>query len=328
MHVLVFTVWPVEFWRTPKSQVERLRERFPNVRFTHALTDEEALAAIDTVDVALASRLSPAMMERAQGLRWVHSTAAAVANLLPLRDCAARGIHITNSRGIQAVPIAEHVIGGLLLLSRRFNLMLQAQRERRWIQGELTDQAWPWSVAGQKMTIVGFGTIGQEVARRAHAFGMRVTGVRRRIDQAVPPFVDRIVGTSDLNEALRGCDVLVVSAPFVPETDRLIRAEQIALLNPGAIIINVARAKIVDEPAMLEALKNGQLGGAVLDVFEREPLDPSSPLWSLPNVVISPHSAGVRPDHWAEVIDLFSENLRRFQRGESLLNMVNSEAGY
>ena len=233
-----------------------MREHFPEIQFTHALSDAEAVAAIETADVALASRLSQAMVERAPRLRWVHSTAAAVANLLPLGQFTARGILVTNSRGIQAVPIAEHVMGGLLVLARRFNLMLEAQRERRWIQTELTGDAWPWSLYGKKMVVLGLGTIGQEVARRAHAFGMRVIGVRRRADQAAPPFVDGVVGPDRLNEVLKGADVVVISAPFTPETDRLIRAEQIALLNKGAIIINVARGKIVDESALLEALGN------------------------------------------------------------------------
>jgi D-2-hydroxyacid dehydrogenase (NADP+) len=327
MNVLVFTVWPVEFWRVPESQVQRLREQFPHITFVHTLSDADAAEAIQTADVALASRLSAAMVNRAPRLRWVHSTAAAV-GILPLQELAARGIAVSNSRGIQAAPIAEHVMGGLLALSRRFNLMLEAQRERRWIQNEVASTAWPWSLKGRKMTILGFGTIGQEVASRAHAFGMRVTGVRRRLDQPLPPYVDRMMGGNQLDDALRGADVLVISAPFIQETDRMIRAEQMALMKRGAILINVARAKIVDEAAMLDALHSGQLGGAVLDVFEREPLDPSSPLWNLSNVIISPHSSGVRPDHWDEVIDLFSENLRRFQHGESVLNEVDPTAGY
>jgi phosphoglycerate dehydrogenase-like enzyme len=325
---MIFTVWPVAFWQTPKSQVDRLSKRFPEISFRHALTDDEASLAIETTDIALASRLSAAMVERAPRLRWVHSTAAAVANLLPLDEFAARGIIVTNSRGIQAVPIAEHVMGGLLVLARRFNVMFDAQRDRRWIQNELTRNAWPWSLQGRKMTILGLGTIGQEVARRAHAFGMSVTGIRRRLDQPVPAFVERMVGPDRLHDALRGCDVLVISAPFISGTDGLIGTKAIALLNGGAIIINVARGKIVDEAALITAIQSGHLGGAVLDVFESEPLDRASPLWSLPNVIISPHSAGVRPDHWDEVIDLFSENLRRFQRGEPLLNMVNCDAGY
>src|SRR3989440_4338284 len=133
MNVLIFTVWPVEFWKVPKAQVERLRERFPQVTFTHALTDAEALSAIESADVALASRLSPAMVEHAPRLRWVHSTAAAV-GILPLKELAARNIAVTNSRGIQAATIAEFVIGGLLVIARRFHLMLEAQRQRKWIQ--------------------------------------------------------------------------------------------------------------------------------------------------------------------------------------------------
>lgn len=327
MNVLVFTVWPVEFWRVPEVQVQRLRERFPEVTFVHALSDADASSAIETADIALASRLSAEMVERAARLRWVHSTAAAV-NILPLPELGARRIAVSNSRGIQAVPMAEHVMGGLLVLSRRFNLVLQAQRERRWIQNELASVSWPWSLKGRKMTILGLGTIGMEVARRAQAFGMSVTGVRRRLDQPVPDYVESVVGADRLDRALSGSDVLVICAPPVPETDRMIRAEHLAMMNWGAILINVARGKIVDGSALLDALQNGQLGGAVLDVFEREPLDAASPLWDMPNVIVSPHSSGVRPDHWDEVIDLFSENLRRFQRGEPLLNAVDCAAGY
>ncbi|HSU88395.1 MAG TPA: NAD(P)-dependent oxidoreductase, partial [Terriglobia bacterium] len=119
-----------------------------------------------------------------------------------------------------------------------------------------------------------------------------------------------------------------VAAPFIAETDRLIRAEQLALLNRGAVVINVARGKIIDEAALIAALQNGHLGGAVLDVFEREPLDSANPLWGLPNVIVSPHVSGLRPDHWDDVIDLFGDNLERFQRGEALLNLVDVRTGY
>jgi phosphoglycerate dehydrogenase-like enzyme len=326
-NVLIFTVWPVAFWQVPALQVIRLRERFPEITFTHALTDADAAVAIETADIALASRLSPAMVERASRLRWVHSTASAV-GILPLSELGARGIVVTNSRGIQAAAMAEHVMGGLLLLSRRFNMMLNAQRERRWVQNDLASGLWPWSLKNRKMTILGFGTTGQEVARRAHAFGMRVTGIRRRLDGPVPPYVERIAGTGELADALQGTDVLVISAPFIPETDRMIRSEHLALLNRGAILINVARARIVDESALLKAIESGHLGGAVLDVFEREPLPESSPLWTLPNVIISPHSSGVRADHWDEVIHLFSANLSRFHNGQPLLNQVDWKAGY
>jgi D-2-hydroxyacid dehydrogenase (NADP+) len=327
MNVLVYTAWPVHFWNIPESHVARLRERFPEVAFKHVSSETEALAAIDESDAALASRLSTVMVQRAVRLRWVHSTASAV-GALPIRDLALRGIVVTNSRGIQAVPIAETAIGGLLVISRRLNRTLAAQRERRWIQNQLSEESPPWSLQGRNMTIIGLGTIGQEIARRAHAFGLRVTGVRRRMSAPYPPFVDRVLGLDQWRDGLRGCDVLAISAPFVAETDRLIGANEISLLNRGAILINVARARIVDQNALIEALGDGHVGGAVLDVFEREPLDPESPIWTLPNVVITPHSSGFRPDHWDDVVDLFSSNLYRFQHGEPLANLVNLEAGY
>src|SRR2546427_7955718 len=152
MNILIFTVWPVEFWRVPKSQVQRLRERFPQVNFMHAVTDAEAISAIESADVALASRLSASMVEHAPRLRWVHSTAAAV-GILPLKELAAREILVTNSRGVQAPAMAEFVIGGLLVLSRRFHFILAAQRRRRWIQNGMTRGVWAWRVRRRTTTI-------------------------------------------------------------------------------------------------------------------------------------------------------------------------------
>jgi len=152
--------------------------------------------------------------------------------------------------------------------------------------------------------------------------------VRRRLDSPRPPFVDRVVGPDQLDDALAGCDVLVLSAPAVAATQRMIDAARIDALNPGAIIVNVARGQIIDEAALCRALERRRLGGAVLDVFEREPLEPTHKLWSMPNVVITPHSSGFRTTHWDDVIDLFSDNLRRFRDGEPLRNLVDPAAGY
>lgn len=327
MKALIFVSWPVKAWCIPDDKVAVLRERFPGVEFVHAATQAEARLGVEDADLSFTPFLTSEMVDAATRLRWVHSSASAVEGLLPLAKLAERGIVVTNSRGIQAVPIAEHVMGGLLVLARRFDRTLAAQREKRWIQNELTDD-WPWTLHGRRMTVVGLGTIGIEVAKRAHAFGVHVTGVRRRTDEQRPPFVERIVGPDRLNEALTGSDIVVLSAPAVAATQRIIGGEQLALLSRGAILVNVARGHIVDESAMRRALETGQLGGAVLDVFEREPLESSSPLWSLPNVVITPHNSGFRASHWDDVIDLFSDNLRRFQSGDPLRNVVDTSAGY
>lgn len=327
MKALVYISWPVKAWSIPDEKVTVLRERFPELDFVHAATESDAREGVEDVDLSFTPFLTNEMVDAAARLRWVHSPASAVEGLLPLSRLASRDVVVTNSRGIQAIPIAEHVMGGLLVLSRRFDRTLAAQREKRWVQNDLSED-WPWTLHGRRMTVVGLGTIGMEVAKRAHAFGMIVTGVRRRTDEPHPIFVERIVGPDRLSDALTGCDVLVLSAPAVAATQRMIGAEQIAMLNPGAIIVNVARGQIVDEGAMRQALATGQLGGAVLDVFDREPLEAESSLWSLPNVVITPHCSGFRASHWEHVIDLFSDNLRRFQRGEELRNVVDVREGY
>jgi phosphoglycerate dehydrogenase-like enzyme len=329
LKVLIYIAWwMVKAWEIPDKHVVELRRRFPEMEFIHEKREEDAARSIESADIAFSSRLSAETLAKSRRLRWLHSSAAAVEGLLPLVELRRRGVIITNSRGIQAIPIAEQVMAGLLALARRLNLTLAAQREKRWIQAELCDTQWPWKLHGKSMTVVGLGTIGTEVARRANAFGVRVAGVRRRPEQAKPEFVDQVFGPDQLREALTGRDILVISAPFVSKTAHIIGAEEIARLNPGAILVNVARSPIVDQGAMIRALESGQLKGAILDVFDKEPLEPASPLWTMPNVIISPHSSGFRETHWDDVIDLFSDNLRRYQKGQPLLNPVDSAEGY
>lgn len=327
MRVLIHVQWPVKAWSIPDTHAAALYEQFPDVEFVRAFDIEESARLIRDVDVAFAPRILEGMVAAAPKLRWVHSSAAAVEGLLPLAALAQRGIAVTNSKGVQAAPIAEYVIGGLLMLARRFDRMLEAQRERRWIQNDLAVE-WPVMLKGKRMTIVGLGTIGMEVARRANAFGIHVTGVRRDISAPMPDFVDEVIAADQLDRALLNCDLLVLSAPGVNSTQRIVGAEQIARLNRGALLVNVARAAIVDDSAMRTALENGQLGGAVLDVFEQEPLDVNDGLWSMKNVIVTPHMAGLRQSHWDDVRDLFAENLRRFLRGDQLLNVVDTAAGY
>lgn len=327
MNVLVFVSWPVRAWSIPDEKVSVLRARFPDIDFTHASTPDAARAEVARADVAFTPFMTAEMVAAADRLRWVHSPAAAVEGLLPLSALAERGITITNSRGIQAIPIAEHVMGGLLVLSRRFDRTLEAQREHRWIQNDLADD-WPWLLHGKRMTIVGLGTIGLAIAERAAAFGMHVTGVRRHADRPSPPSVAQTFGADQLDRALTGCDVLVIAAPGIASTQQMIGARELALLNPGAVVVNIARAAIVDQKALMDGLESGRIGGAVLDVFEREPLDAASPFWSMRNVIVTPHSSGFRATHWDDVTALFIENLERYRAGKTLLHPVDAAAGY
>jgi phosphoglycerate dehydrogenase-like enzyme len=328
VRLLIYTGWPVKTWRIPDEQVVRLRGELSDATILHATNANEATRDIVDADVGLIPWLTPTILSAATRLRWIHSSAAAVTDLLPLAELARGGVVITNSRGVQAVPMAEQVMAGLLALARRLDLSIIAQRERRWIQEQLGEVDRLWTLHGKSMTIVGLGSIGLAVAERAKGFGMRVTGVRRRPDQGAPAYMERVLGADRLNDALDGADVVVIAAPLLAATTRLIGSEQLAMLNRGAIVVNVGRAQIVDTDAMIRALDDGQLGGAVLDVFDKEPLDPSSPLWAMPSVIITPHSAGFRADHWSDVVDLFIENVRRFQQGRQLLNVVDPLAGY
>ncbi len=327
MHVLISIRQPVVAWAIPTAHVERLRRRFPDVTFTHALDDGADVDGIADADAAFTWTMTPEMLARARRLRWVHSSAVAVGTL-PLADLAARGVVITNSRGIQSDAIAEHVIACLLALAKQLPLAIRCQDARQWAQNEMVGGTTPWLVGGQRMGVVGLGTIGRAVAMRAAALGMHVVGVRRRPEQGTPVGVREVVGPGQVGDVLATSDVLVLAAPWTGATDRLLDAAAIACMKRGAVVINVARGQIVDEAALVSALEAGHLAAAALDVFNEEPLPPASPLWSLPNVIITPHTSGFRIDHWDAVIDLLETQLELFRRGAPLLNQVDAAAGY
>src|SRR5437870_4201844 len=184
------------------------------------------------------------------------------------------------------------------------------------------------TLQGRRMGIVGLGSIGLEVARLASAIGMQVSAIRRRAELPRPDGVDDVLPPERLGDLLGTSDVVVLSAPLTASTRRLIGSREIEQMKPGAFLVNVGRGKLVDDDAIVDALRTGRLGGAALDVFTREPLDPSSPYWELPNVIITPHISGAMEDYWTPLVALFAENLRRFQQGQPLLNVVDKHAGY
>jgi phosphoglycerate dehydrogenase-like enzyme len=326
MNVLISIQQPVRAWQIPAYGVETLRQRFPELTFHHATESAARARGLADCDVAFTWILSAEELASAPQLRWVHSSAVAV-ETLALPELFARGIIVSNSRGVQATPIAEHVMAVVLALAKRLSFALEAQREGRWTQNEFVDDRLPWLLSGRTLGLIGVGTIGSAVAHRAKAFGMRVVAVRRRPGAEVAG-VDEILPQSSLDELLAAADVVVIAAPLTPETHRLIGAAQLARMKKGAVLVNVGRAKIIDEVALADALRSGHLGGASLDVYHREPLPPDDPLWTLPNLLLTPHTSGFRQGHWDEVIDLFSESLRRFQRGEPVPFRVLPEIGY
>jgi len=248
----------------------------------------------------------------APDLKWLHTFSAGVDNpfFAKLRE---RGVRLTTSSGAHAVPIAQTVIWYLLALSRGAEPWRDAQRRRAWERHQLVD------LQGLVLGVVGLGPIGLEVARLGAALRMRAIGLRRT------PSGDEPCETwplAKLDELCAIADALVLAIPLTEETHHLLDARRIALLKPGAWLVNVGRGALVDEPALVETLRAGRLGGAGLDVFETEPLPPESPLWSLPNVIVTPHNSGDTPGNWGRAADIFVDNLGRYVHGEPLRNEV------
>jgi D-2-hydroxyacid dehydrogenase (NADP+) len=327
MKILVSIQQPVTQWQIPVEGVDALRKRFPHVQFLHATSGDERAAGLPECDAAFTWILNHDELAQAAKLRWLHTSAVAVETLC-LPELFARNIAVSNTRGVQAVPIAEHVMAVTLALSKQIPFIVESQQQARWAQNDFVGARLPWLLKGRTLGLIGVGTIGSEIARRAEAFGMRVIALRRRPAYGTIGHVERVYGKDELDHFLGQCHVLVICAPLTPETHSMMGAAQFAQLPRGAVVINVGRARIIDTAALIGALESGHLAGASLDVFPQEPLPPEHPLWTTPNVILTPHTSGFRQGHWDEVIDLFGDNLDRFLRNEPLKFRVEPELGY
>ena len=260
-------------------------------------------------------------------LRWAHTASAGVGALL-YDAMRASDVVLTNSAGIYAEPMAETVIAMLLHFSRGLDFAVRAQAERRWRKEPFDAPDSPVrELAECTLGIVGLGGIGRAVARRALALGMNVVATRRRGMEG-PEGVEVLSGPDALDRILPRSDCLVIAVPQTPETRAMIGARELGMLPRGAVLVNVARGGIVDEDALIGALRTGHLRGAGLDVFAREPLPADSALWGLPNVLVTPHVSGSSRRFWRRQTDLIIHNLRRYAAGEPLLNTVDKQAGY
>ena len=314
-------------WNIPAAHVERLRREFPEHTFLHAGSEAEAHALIREVEIAFMSEVRPAQFAEARRLRWVHSPAAGVGGML-FPQLVESAVVMTNSRGVSAETIAEHVLAVTLALLRKLPEAVRRQQAREWAQDAMMAPPPVRTLSGRTALVVGLGSIGGAAAAKLAALGVEVTGVRRTRGAEPPPGVREVVGPDALHAALGRADIVVLAAPQTPRTRGLIDARALAAMRSDAVLVNVSRGRLVDERALADALEAGRLRGAALDVFEHEPLDPASPLWGLPNVLVTPHMSGFRPDHWEAVTDLFAENLRRFFSGAPLLNVVDKREGY
>ena len=327
MKILISIQQPVMQWQIPVGGVLALRSRFPHLNFIHATSPEQRADTLKDCDAAYTWILNATELAQAPKLRWVHTSAVAVETLC-LPELFARSVAVSNTRGVQAVPIAEHVLAVVLALAKQLPFVIENQQQARWAQNQFMGDRLPWLLKGRTLGLVGVGTIGSEIAKRAEAFGMRVIALRRRPAYGVIGHVERVYGREELEDFLGQCYVLVIAAPLTPETHSLIGAAQFAQLPKGAIVVNVGRARIIDTDALIASLQAGHLGGASLDVFPQEPLPPEHPLWKTPNVILTPHTSGFRQGHWDEVVKLFGDNIERFLTGQPLKYRIEPELGY
>ena len=304
-----------------RTRPETVSERFPDDRII-PIADESALAAAAAAEVALSGnnpRRVQMLLEATPKLRWYHTVSAGVENM-PLSEMSRRGIVLTNNSGSYDVQIAEHVLMFVFAASRRLQLYRDRQVRHEWKDHDHQE------LRDATIVVYGMGSIGTEVARLASAVGMRVIGVRRRA--APQEGASRVVAPEGLADVAAEADYLAITAPLTPATRGAVSREVIARLKPTAWIVNIARGAIVDEVALIEALRARKIAGAALDVFATEPLPTDSPLWSMENVILTPHTSGDSPRVQDRTLDLFAENLRRYKSGEPLLNRVDFGAGY
>lgn len=296
----------------------------PLVELAYGASSEELREVLPGVDVLFAWRPRRGPLEeawdRAGDLRWIQSSSAGVDGLL-FPELVHSQVVLTNARGVFDDAIAEFVVGAFALFAKDLLGMIERQRRGEWLHRE-TER-----LAGRQVLVAGVGSLGRAVARSCGAMGMKVRGVGRTARGGDDAFA-AILGLDELSDALPWADFVVDTLPATPETFHAFGAEAFAAMNPWTRFVNVGRGSTVDEGALVRALTEGGIAGAALDVFEEEPLPPESPLWSLPNVLVSPHMSGDFAGWREAVVELFVENLERYLTGKPLLGVVDKRRGY
>jgi phosphoglycerate dehydrogenase-like enzyme len=320
---------PILSARYRPGDLEVVRAAAPGARIVTVSREGLADAPLDDVEVLLHGSLTAEaydrLLARAPDLRWVHSVAAGVERLLT-PAALARGLVITNGRGVFSRPIAEYVLMMVLAVNRRLPQLLELAAERTWqpLEGrELRDTT---------LGIIGFGSLGRTIAELAAPFGPRLLATRRSAagrpgEPPLPPGVE-MHGPEGFGEVVAAADFVILTLPLTPETEDLVDDRVLALMKPTAWLVNVSRGRLIVERALLRALREGTIGGAVLDAFRDEPLQQDSAFYGLPNAIVTPHTSWSSSRVLDETIELFASNLQRYAAGEPLLNQVDPAVGY
>jgi phosphoglycerate dehydrogenase-like enzyme len=325
---LVICAWqPFTEWQAKPLMAETLRRLWPEMRVAHARTFTELPPELPDTDIFVGAFLKPKQLQTAKKLKWIHSTSAGVGQLV-YPELLASEIVVTNASGVFSVPMAEHTMGLLLALARNFPDTVRQQDQKIWSQQTLWDKPQHLTeLNGATLLIVGLGSIGRQIAKRASAFGMQVIGVTRS-GKGDATHTQKIIPAQNLDEALPQADYMILAIPETGDTKHLINEQRLALMKPTARIVNLGRGSAIDEVALVRALERNALGGAALDVTTDEPLPPESPLWTAPNLFITPHTSALSSRLWQRETDLLVELLERWFAGRELRNQVDLKKGY
>ena len=325
---------------------DRVKAALPDRSFhiVRALKADELSDAIRGTTILFGNYLAPSLLRQAGELRWIQTVGAGVDTLIST-ELASAGIVVTNTSGAFAIQMAEHALALMFALARRLPGAMRSQAAQRY-EPEPQDEL--FELTRKTLGIVGFGDVGQALARRARGIGMRVIALRRHADGSrgahltIPSLpldplanaedpaalADEILGPGGLHDLLRNSDVVVSALPLTPTTSHLFGRQQFAVMRPAACFVNVGRGETVDQDALIDALRGGVIAAAGLDVTTPEPLPTDSPLWALPNVILTAHYAGWSDAMLERIYAIFLDNLIRFDRGETLRNVVDLRAGY
>ena len=328
MKLLIVVHHRFELWNVPAWFGKRLTEEFHPVQVVQRDSYEGIEEHLQDAEVIFTISLRPEQFALASKLQWIHAPTAAVHQFL-FSQLANSSVALTNSREVHGPVVAEHVMALIFALAKKIPQAAVLQNRQVWGQAAMwNDGPRLREIAGATLGLIGLGSIGQRVARMASALRMRVIAVREHVEKGRPEGVDAVFAPSALDDLLGQSDYIVVAAPLLAETRGLIDAQRLSKMRSDAYLINVGRGPQVNEAALAEALRSRQIAGAALDVFEHEPLPADSPLWNTPNLLITPHTAGLTDQLWSRHYELFSDNLRRYLDGQPLQFVVDKQKGY
>ncbi|RIK35599.1 MAG: D-2-hydroxyacid dehydrogenase [Chloroflexi bacterium] len=304
-----------------EARLQRVRDAFPDLEILVELDLAKAPQALAGVDAIVGRGAHVNLLANSRNLRWVQ-TLTAGSDAVSFDELAKRNVVLTNGSGIHAINVAEHLVSLLLAFARALPALFRAQQRHQWFRN--TDQ---FELYGQTACVVGLGDIGQAFAERAAALGMRVTGVRRR-ELPTPACITQVATLDTMDPLLAEADHIVICLPLTQRTGNIFNADRLALLKPSAYIYNIGRGELIDQEALIAALRNGRLAGAGLDVTTPEPLPPDNPLWDMDNVIITAHSSGGSPTRMDRFVDLLIDNITRYRNDQPLRNVVDPVEGY